>query len=246
MTIDDEKYKELIKHLSETFSLNKNQKIAILLGILSLICGGLICFFLFIFGDALLPDAVFVALLALAAWFFGYGFSAYITRRAIYSLYYPTVTILMIASLPAIAAAITFRYQEWIEILSVCLCAASSLIIWTIFLWQTFVKPAKAKQKFISDHANDISEDDINSTIVNNIESVIAHILKNEKGDIAIIAQEHGMRQNVAVYKNDDGIIKLHSKQSFVEVYSAKYYAYEKLLSFLEEERTIYDKTFKF
>ena len=63
-------------------SLNKNQKIAILLGILSLICGGLICFFLFIFGDALLPDAVFVALLALAAWFFGYGFSAYITRRA--------------------------------------------------------------------------------------------------------------------------------------------------------------------
>lgn len=63
MTIDDEKYKELIKHLSETFSLNKNQKIAGLLGIFSLICGGLICFFLFIFGDALLPDAVFVALL---------------------------------------------------------------------------------------------------------------------------------------------------------------------------------------
>lgn len=227
MIVIDEKYEELIKHLSENFSLSRKQRISKIVGFLSMLCGGILLFFLFVFGDKYLSDPVYVTILALGIWCWGYGGFALITGRAVYSLFYPTITILMIASLPAIAAVITFRYKLWIEILSVSLCAVISVILWGIFLWHTVTKPMKAKQKFVAEHANEISEDYINGSIEDNR----TRVFKNERGDIAIIAQVEGVQQNVAVYKNIDGNFEMYCKKSFVELYSAKHYAYEILLS---------------
>lgn len=214
--------------LNSIFQLSKDEKCGKILGILAMVLGAIVLFIVFIFGDSYFSDILYVGLLVLGLWLWGYGFMAWITMRPVWSLYYPTVSILIIASLPCIAAAITFRYAEWIEILSVCLSMVVSVVLFGVFAYFSIAKPTKARQNFVEENKKEL-------TIKNRIKKhnnvfLQIKIYENNNGDRASIITKNNICQYVILEKNVGGFLQYIDKKRFVEMYNAEYYAVKFLI----------------
>lgn len=218
---------------SSIFKLNKSEKCGQILGIISMVLGAIDLFIVFLFGDKYFSDVLYVGLLALGIWFWAYGLMAWFSMRPLWSLYYPTVSILIIASLPSIAAAITFRYAEWIEILSVCLSMVVSVVLFGVFVYFSIAKPTKARQNFVEENKKEL-------TIKNRIKKynnvfLQIKIYENNNGDRASIITKNNICQYVILEKNVGGFLQYIDKKRFVEMYNAEYYAVKSLTTLKED-----------
>lgn len=218
---------------SSIFKLNKSEKCGKILGIATMVLGAIDLFIVFIFGDKYFSDILYIGLLALGMWFWVYGFMAWLNMRPLWSLYYPTVSILIIASLPSIAAAVTFRYAEWIEILSVCLSMIVSVVLFGVFVYFSIAKPNKARQKYTEEHKKDLTEK--NSIKKYNNVFLQIKIYENSNGDKASIITKSNICQYVIIEKNVVGFLQFIDKKRFVEMYNAEYYAVKSLTALKED-----------
>ncbi len=216
--------------LNLIFKLSKNEKCGKILGIISMILGTLALFTVFVFGDRYFNDILYIGVLILGLWFWTYGFMAFISMRSLWSLFYPTVSIVIIASLPCIVAALTFRYKEWIEILSVSLSSIVTLIIFAVFMYYSVTKSMKAKQKYIKDNIKNFDKKSMIKRYNDN--SISISIIENLNGDRASIISKNGLCQYVVIEKNINNNLELIEKKRFVEMYSAQYYAIKSLCEF--------------
>ena len=218
---------------SSIFKLNKSEICGQILGIISMVLGAIDLFIVFLFGDEYFSDVLYVGLLALGIWFWAYGFMAWFSMRPLWSLYYPTVSILIIASLPSIAAAITFRYAEWIEILSVCLSMVVSVVLFGVFAYYVIAKPTKARQKYTEENKKDLL---VKNRIkkYNNVFLQIK-IYENSNGDRASIITKNNICQYVILEKNVAGFLQYIDKKRFVEMHNAEYYAVKSLITLKED-----------
>ena len=198
------------------------EKVSNAISIILLCCGILLMFSLMIIGSDFFNPFIFVALLLLSLWLVFYSIFVLLTKYLLYSLYYPTVCLLLVALPPYITALITVKFAEWILILSTCLASCIGIILLSLFLYFTVMKPNKIKTQFLINHERDINIE------ISRDNSLIKYFF-NKKGDKGELITNHSTRFKCVIYKNNGELEKIAEK-NFVEQHNAHYYIFEILI----------------
>ena len=204
----------------QNYTPTKQEKIATYFGV-GIIFFAVILMFVLMSTEKYMHVAMFIGLLILMFWLYTYGMFLTISNKWLYSLYYPTISILIIALPPCIAAVITQSFAEWILILSTCLASVVSITLFTIFLYFSFTKPNKQKKKFIEENKQYITE-------INEEDGNISWY--NQNGDMATIVRVSPFKCFATIYKKINNEFVEHKNQRFVEYQSALYFIYSSLM----------------
>ena len=216
-----------INQILEIFKPTKSQKISKIFGIIALFLGITSLVVSFILGERYLNSLEELSLLFLGMWLFIYGTFATITTRGIWSLYLPTISMLIILFLPCITAAFTYKLKEWILILSTCIAVIISMVFFSVFLYFTVTKPMKHKNRIINQY-NDYF---ISKSLIMEDGTTYGVEFINKNGDVATIVNFTYNKNGVILEKNVNGDLIYVTHKSFVEHDSAKFYAYNFLIT---------------
>lgn len=200
-------------------------------GVLCIAAGIVSCYVAFYFDKTDNIIAFLVCLIA-GIWAFAYGMFAAFTRKPIYSLYYPTVSIALIAFPPCLAAWLTRGYadtpQEWIQAVSTCLSAALGITLFCVFLALTYTRPQRKRREFVNANGNKFR-------LLEESEEGYFAVLQNKKNDRARIGNWVWNKHKVTIEKwiqeeSATGHYDFYQSDMFVEYHNAFYFAAKTLI----------------
>lgn len=209
--------------IKKDYVISNKEKFAVTAGFICIVLA-MVLMFVAIAIEKLISVPLFIGLIIIMFWIEAYGMFLAFTRKWLYSLYYPSVCMAIIAGPPCITAFVASNFAEWILILSTCLAGVLSIVLFCVFLYFNFTKPTKEKKKFVEE----------NKQIIEEKQEEDIFYWYNKNGDYATIVRLGQFKFLATIY--DVNNIKLN-EQAFVEYSNAVYFVYKSLIDLKKQSR---------
>lgn len=210
---------------------NLSDKLKMILGVSLLIFGCLTLIINFIIGS-IISTEMFLAFLIISIWIVVYSAFLLLSKKIIRSLYYPTVSMTLIAAPPLLVAALTQQAEGWIMGIFICVATIFGLALFSLFMYLSVYRPGKERRRFIRE----------NNELFRELESeedgIMTEII-NMKKDRAKISVWRNTRHHLIIEKmigEEPLLFEKLNEFEFVEYQDAYYTAVKEMVDLYKAE----------